>query len=793
MWLAVLSSTAWAWTLGVAHDVEPVVLEEALYTWEIGAGTVYDVLDEEGQRSGFVFVGRSELHLQPGTNRDAQALANRLVAHLEMPTEDARAVGMGGSWSMDVDGAVVLGASAWDAVAPVVSPIILDADRVPVTRDATGIETVLVERRRRIRRDRRRAETWLHERTRWMDEVSIEPAGIIQADRWEQEAGTDAPDRWIASLLTDVDWGLYAGDRIQPRVPQPWLELIRDRSGVLDPGASTSAWASGPEGPRVRVARGGWPTGIPTRHVNVRRAELLAYFIPYRSAMGLEVGIRADLDLVAMGGPAAHIVLDLPHTEQRTWYSAPPIPHGFEVVSVEGPDGPLEVAAVSIGPQDETRGDTRTLAIRLASPLAEGDTRRVRVTFRDRHRFAHVHDYNYGQGRSDIHGFGSATGLVRVLPELRSHRSERYPVQVKAGVGPGAGRDTHVITSHGRAEKSEDDNGKWVTIDADSHGLRLGVGDWLSQHRPAAESAPSHGLHPFSRISEFDRVADGLSAMLYMYQAILPDFPHDHLELAENFRDPYGGLGLETGDATLMPGESQHHSTRISLFGGSRLAAGLHEQWWMPLDIQEEDAMLPVVSTWLYTLAGMRAIDGDKDTEAAWRRLRATIPARTGWSGTRSETGDLPSLAIALGPVLTADAGGDAVLFAAVDKVLMGHHPASWDGLADALEDATGRDWRGFLLTWVHSRTTPGVTVHYWVEGDALVGEVDSDLPFGSFRLPVQMGSGRDRLRGTVTVIDGRADFTWPLEGRNARLVVNPDNTLPLRRLQVVQGPPSPG
>jgi len=117
MWLALLwISQAWSWTLGVAHDVEPVALDEALYTWELREGTLYDVLDDQGQRSGFVFVGSSKLHLRPGSSRDSWALANRLVAHLDLPTEEARALGLGGTWSMDVDGAVVLGANAWEAV-----------------------------------------------------------------------------------------------------------------------------------------------------------------------------------------------------------------------------------------------------------------------------------------------------------------------------------------------------------------------------------------------------------------------------------------------------------------------------------------------------------------------------------------------------------------------------------------------------------------------------------------------------------------------------------------------------
>lgn len=791
LWWLFCVSGALAWSLGSAHDVgEPVTLEDPLYTWTLSEGTLYDVHDDAGRRAGFVFVGASRYALHPGRGRPVEVLANRLVSLLGFEPAEARSIGEAGALSLGVDGAVVLGVDAWDAVAHVARPVVVGPDRVVMVQGADGEEEVLVQARKRLQRDRRRAEIWLRERTQWMSRVGVEPAGLLDPDRWEAEAQTGTPSRWVASLRTELDWGLYAGDTVQPRVVQPWLELLQDPSGVLDPGVPSSVWASGPEGPRIRIAHGRWPEQATPRRVDATGIGLTAYFSPDRgAAMALEVGVTADLRVEAVGGPVAHVVVDLPHVEQREWYSMPSLPHAFELVSITTPEGePLEHRMVSIGPQEEGRGAIRTVAVRLDEPLQPGASTTVRIKFTDLHRFAHIHDYSYMGDPPRIFAFGSSTGLVRVLPQVRSHQGPRVPVALRAGVAP-LGKKVHVVASHANGTRTVRSNGRWLSAQADSHSLRLAVGRWHDEVAPARDGAVELGLHPFFTISEFDRVAEHTRSMISMYQGMLPPFPHQRLELVEAARDPYGGAYTQVANATLASGEAQLERERQTLFGGARLASSLHAQWWMPLDVAPQDALLPETTSLLYTLEGLRATGGQRDVDEIWRHMRDTIHRSTGSSDVGARRDPLPSLALALGPILQDDAGSSAALFAAVDRVLSGAHAPSWDGLAAGLQEATGRDWEGFLLTWVHSGTTPKLDVTYDVSGDRVVGWVHSDLPFGAFRLPVRLGRGADARWARIPVEDGSARFVIPWDGdEDVRLTVDPRGVLPLRGVSIRRG-----
>ncbi len=214
------------------------------------------------------------------------------------------------------------------------------------------------------------------------------------------------------------------------------------------------------------------------------------------------------------------------------------------------------------------------------------------------------------------------------------------------------------------------------------------------------------------------------------------------------------------------------------------MAYDLHMQWWGAHELSPDDWELPVVTGLLYAMEGVRAIEGQAEVDEIWRRLQGQIPRRTGWSRRSGKTSQISSLMCALGPVLTNDAGSNVALIAAVDQILSGRHAPSWDGLADALEEATGRDWRGFLLTWVHSGTTPAVAVEVERRSDRFVGTVTSDLPFGTFHLPVQLGAG-DRLRREwIPIVDGVGQIDLPAEGDD-RIRFDPERVLPLRALKV--------
>ena len=780
-----LVSVALAYELGDAHDIDPAVtLERGGISWTLQGGTLYPVTDE-GHTVGFVFRGEGTFALTAGDDRQAKVMANRMVSLLGVSPEDARIAGRSGRMDLGVEEGVVLGFDAWEAVKDNARRVIREDSRGVYREEDDGTESVLVFAKRRWNRDRAKAERLLEDRVRWMDESGVDPRGLLIADRWEAEADLGQPSRWVASVRTDVDWGLYAGDVIQPRVPQKWLEVLIDDTGALEPGVASSVWAHGtePGHRRLVVEHGPAPRGPQVDGMGVT-----TYFTRGEGGIGLEMGVTADVRVRGQGAPVGAVVLDLPHIEQEAWWAMPPLPHGFNLMDVRTLDGAeLDVEGLSLGPQDEHRGDQRTFAVRLPQPLEPGQTLTLRVRFTDRVRYAHHKEWDTAEGRKII-SFGSATGPVRVLPVLRSHVGEPAPVVLKAGVAHDMGKRARVVSAHHPTERFESDTGRWITVEGHTDAFPVSVGRWTDPIvTPGADDVPTITAHALHGISDLDRASSGIHDMIRLFQPMLPPFPHDHIQLAESFRSSRGA-GADTAPGFVSVNEHQIMSTRVTLFGGMRSAMAMHRLWWWPHHVPPRDEMLPLATGMVYTLEGMGAVDGDDAVQEEWAKIRGRIDARVGWSQRSARSSELPSLAWALGPVLASHTGHRATLYGAVDLVLMGEHPASWDGLQAALGEANGEDWGGFLLTWVHSGTTPEVDVTWQQEYRTVRFDVTTDLPFGHFRLPVRVRRGREVLERTVDVVDGVGELELTVKRRGRVSVqVDPDRILPLRGLKVRQ------
>ncbi len=277
-------------------------------------------------------------------------------------------------------------------------------------------------------------------------------------------------------------------------------------------------------------------------------------------------------------------------------------------------------------------------------------------------------------------------------------------------------------------------------------------------------------LHPLSGISDYDRVPNAVGQMLGLYDPVLPEFPYDTLRIVEGARSP-GGPGVDVAAAMIQHHEVQRLGERMTDFGGSRLAAALHLQHWIPHDVREIDAALPLAVATAYTIGGAAAVEGPRAAERAFSQLRfagnhRVTPGEIGW---------------ALGPILQFEASDPTALYRAVERVLRGEEPPSWDGLARALHTVTGRDWERFLLTWVRSGVKPQVTVRSGYAGDILTLEATSDLPFGELTVPVHLGRGDEARIAPLQVVDGRGELRIQWPGGAPKIKVDAFDLLPVR------------
>ena len=128
------------------------------------------------------------------------------------------------------------------------------------------------------------------------------------------------------------------------------------------------------------------------------------------------------------------------------------------------------------------------------------------------------------------------------------------------------------------------------------------------------------------------------------------------------------------------------------------------------------------------------------------------------------------------------DRYGQPAIFAAVDAVLRGEHPPTWDGLEQALQATAGDSVGDLFDIWVHTGIAPRIDVDGSREGDAIRLTATADVPFGRIAVPIRLEGDAHTVDVELTLEDGvgTAVVPWPDEPFQIR--TDPDQTLLLRR-----------
>ena len=782
--------------------------------------------DERGDQAivGWVWAGGTGTVTVPLDDRsDALVLANRMVMDLHEDSATWTAVAhRTAPLTSHVDTAVILGVDPEIAHA-YVGDNELDPYTV-VVFDTTGTSV-------------QKAVAALRSRQAVWDAVELDVGGRVAWDRIAQERGVDALGAFsIWDLSTTQRWGLVAplagGDADR------WLTVQRDRTGESDPRRLIRVSAMG-------IAPGGGfgvdgliggvpnppsvpndPTSVPLPTVRIEpvSADSQVRVTPSRTGIDLDVRVESTLTFRAIGGAAAWIDLDFPKVDKV---------HGsFEFVTVELEDGtPLlgraeeDVAGFDRAPPppepkpptpeppdlqpDPTAppepepfpepGEAR-IRLQLPTPLAAGESIVIHAVHVDTWPYAHFAEGPLGQISN-----GVSSGMQGWLPSVAA-QPFGSPWRYHARVGVPA-VSALVTAAAGRTLTERDESGwRLVEVDSEDHVAywpAVSVGRYESVDDPAQLGFPRVRVHAFdTHFGTIDQFGPEARRVVRFYQGYLPPFPVREIEVFEApaqfggyvWIAPYGMVNIQTMIDTRTTGGMDSH------LESATFAHELAHQYWGQLappatmeDFWISESMSELFSC-LYVAAAFKAEDclgRMAGKQAEWEQKVARNASLTA-AYTNGNTSDVvydygPYV---LGQMLIRRIGPQA-FFGSVDVMLREHawEPLTTERLQAYLEAASGRDLDDFFTFWIHGGRVPALALEWTNDGKHVSGTVRSDVPFGTFDVPVVVEAGEVSKVMFVNVIDGTGTFTVPAPPLKPRVLLDPEGYV-LARSRVVRRAP---
>lgn len=486
-----------------------------------------------------------------------------------------------------------------------------------------------------------------------------------------------------------------------------------------------------------------------------------------------------------------------------------------DVEAVESLTGGIE-EQLGLGGAEETAlvRDTpieHVIQVILPEPVPEGETVKLRLRWSGRWQFA-----NWSTGREVL---GTTTGLQLLTPSpVPAPGGNRWDTKIRVGL-PAAGVNALAIAVVGDTTREWDED-TWTWIEAEGHGVSnpaVAIGRWLSQLDPPGQGMPGVRVHLFnayaSALPEFPVQA---RAIIHYFERFLPSFPLGEIEIfqgpsvfagdvlrGDRPSEGHGLVAMRTVKTRSVLDQSQldeidPHMTQSMLarqlaaqHWGQHLAPETSRDAWLADGLAEAFAA--------FFVRGAFGGDAYVERMANLRRLvedpveRASNAGRTNrWRRYLSLTGATPASDVPAtmrryyGAYVAADLLrlrlGDQAFFSALDGLAAEHagKTVSTEDVQAALEAASGEDLDEVFDYWIHGGFVPEVTIEVRREAAAdgtttVHGCIVSDVPWGSFDLPVQVTDeqGKRSVSALVDVDDGRGTFR--LDGRSSDVQVQAD------------------
>jgi len=499
-----------------------------------------------------------------------------------------------------------------------------------------------------------------------------------------------------------------------------------------------------------------------------------------------------------------------------------------ELVSGEGgqggasgaPDGedvasPLDMETVSPTTRDfELISETPfnfEIFVLLPEVVPDGETAQIRVKWRTQ--------WKNNQRSWGGLPLGATTGVKRFLPDLLpSPGGTVWHAKTEVNLAPSRFFPLEaVVTGTTLSEEILDDGWRKI-ISEESHAryASVGSGKWVKSGDPATEGLPGVQV----AINSIDRAAlaefpPEIRRVVSFLQRFLPKLEADELEvyhgpamlpetaLSSGFRWGRSGLiqlrdiktpgvGANTEIKNQYPGLTQYMLARqvAAQYWGQRTPPNSSRDMWVTTALADA-----------YAAFYLRAALG-KDT---WKKRMGQVRKRLQRDRRERETQKLrrplslsePSKLSDISMKLRSDYGfyviarslkdrvGQPAFFLGIDRLAQrrNHIPVTTEDLLAVFEETSGEDLSDFFDFWIHGGRIPKLALKYALvateEGTHdLHGCIESDVPFGSFDVPVVLEDGTEELAALVDVDDGYGFFKVPGRSTDVDTQLDPTNQL---------------
>ena len=468
--------------------------------------------------------------------------------------------------------------------------------------------------------------------------------------------------------------------------------------------------------------------------------------------------------------------------------------------SPEDPSGELEMDTVSSDIEDSVLFQITPfraeILVLLPEAIPEGETTKIRVKWKTKW----LNNNRTFQGRY----MGVTTGARRFLPELLpSPGGTVWHARTELTYPPGKFFPLEGAVSGNTLQDEVGDDG-WRTIKADQPHARfasVGVGKWLLHTEPATQNLPAVRVNLMSSdafgLSEFPpEVRRAVSFM----QRFLPELGQEEIEVYQDasmlpsmarradFRYGRSGLLRLRTVKTTSVGSNTEVQDKYPALMQTMLARQVAHQYWgqrTPPNTSRDEWLIDALAdaygafyiraglgkdVWQQRIEEVRALleaPVDRGENDEVKRLRRPISLTT-----PGQLSDISSVKRDdYGFLLVADTlrerVGNTAFFLGLDRLAQRrkHERVSTDDLQAILEETSGQDLSDFFDFWVHGGRIPKVTLDYAVvpsaEGTQTVEAcVVSDIPFGSFDIPVEIKDANGEVAALVDIDDGVGQFS---------------------------------
>ena len=430
---------------------------------------------------------------------------------------------------------------------------------------------------------------------------------------------------------------------------------------------------------------------------------------------------------------------------------------------------------------------------------------------------------NAGSGISStqVRTLGISTGLNPILPDILPASSEtRWSFKTLIGSPTRLLRPQNIVAS-GETIRAWQDEGLWNWQEVkgrDAIRAGVGVGRYEVYEEPPAQGFPGVRVSLFPSMASFSKqFAPEVRRILQFFKGFFPKFPHREVDIYQTPAiTPYQAKNQP-------PTESRHSAVQIQTIAitalgstselredngrraQSQIARQLASQYFEQVVIPEHsrDEWLSKALAESYAAFYIRAAYGIEDYDSRMTAMRRTIekPEQESvlWKVADAKRraispsgmtpfGDVPEkIRLEYSTYVLAEMLrlriGDQAFFSGVESALKSNKENRYlttEAFQSAWEESSQQSLQNFFDFWVHGGFVPNITAYVRVEegdsGDQLYGCLVSDVPFGTFDLPIRIiDQGGDRVVDAfMTIKNGYGEFVAPNRGKSAEIEVDP-------------------